>query len=160
MRLINLIYVNISVQILYVLSNILHMNVYNISLIMHKKYDMQLELCSLKNIQTLADRPMPTMVLHSKNPLWRDDAKESCGPVGYIKEPFLIQKNPMPSKEPPVAQKNPKGSLNAAKEPSFLRVYDPNGPSAFSSNTLAIYCRHLTSCHIWSQLPRKKVFFM
>ena len=48
MRLINLIYVNISVQILYVLSNILHMNLYNISLIMHQKYDMQLELCSLK----------------------------------------------------------------------------------------------------------------
>ena len=122
MRFINLIYVNISIQILYVLSNILHMNVYNISLIMHQKYDMQLELCSLKNIQTLADRPMPTMVLHLKNPLWRDDAKEPSGPVGYIKEPFLIQKNPTPSKEPPVAQKNPKGSLNAAKEPSFLRV--------------------------------------
>ena len=49
MRLINLIYVNISVQILYVLSNILHMNLYNISFIMHQKYDMQLELCSLKN---------------------------------------------------------------------------------------------------------------
>ena len=90
---------------------------------MHQKYDMQLELCSLKNIQTLADRHIPTMVLHSKNPLWRDDAKEPSGPVGYIKEPFLIQKNPMPSKEPPVTQKNPKGSLSAAKEPSFLRVY-------------------------------------
>ena len=38
-------YVNISVQIVYVLSNILHMNLYNISLIMHQKYDMQLELC-------------------------------------------------------------------------------------------------------------------
>ena len=48
MRLINLIYVNISVQIVYVLSNILHMNLYNISLIMYQKYDMQLELCSLK----------------------------------------------------------------------------------------------------------------
>ena len=36
----------------------------------------------------------------------------------------------------------------------------PNGPNALSSNTLAIYCRHLTSCHIWSQLPRHNVFFM
>ena len=44
MRLINLIHVNISVQILHVLSNILHMKLYNISLIMHQKY----ELCSLK----------------------------------------------------------------------------------------------------------------
>ena len=41
----------------------------------------------------------------------------SYGPVGYIKEPFLIQKNPTPSKEPPVSQKNPKGSLSAPKEP-------------------------------------------
>ena len=42
-------YVNILFQIVYVLSNILHMNVYNIRLIMYQKYDMQLELCSLKN---------------------------------------------------------------------------------------------------------------
>ena len=48
-RLINLICVNILFQILYVLSNILHMNLCNISLIMHQKYDMQLELCSLQN---------------------------------------------------------------------------------------------------------------
>ena len=34
-----------------------------------------------------------------------------------------MQKNPTLSKEPPVSQKNPKGSLSAAKEPSFLRVY-------------------------------------
>ena len=68
------------------------------------------------------------MVLHSKNPLSGDDAKEPYGPVGYTKEPSLMQKNPMPSKEPPVSQKNPKGSLSAAKEPSFLRVYDrPRG---------------------------------
>ena len=62
------------------------------------------------------------MVLHSNNPLWGDDAKEPSGAVVHIKEPFLIQKNPTPSKEPPVSQKNPKGSLSAAKEPSFLRV--------------------------------------
>ena len=35
-----------------------------------------------------------------------------------------------------------------------------NGPNAFSSNTLAIYCKNLTSCHIWSQLPPNKLFFM
>ena len=60
------------------------------------------------------------MVLHSKNPLSGDDAKEPLGHVGYTKEPSLMQKNPMPSKEPPVSQKNPKGSLSAAKEPSFV----------------------------------------
>ena len=59
------------------------------------------------------------MVLHAKNPLRHDDAKEPSGPVGYIKEPFLIQKNPTPSKEPLVSQKNPKGYLSVAKEPYF-----------------------------------------
>ena len=76
-----------------------------------------------KIIPTLAGRYTPTLVLHPKNPLCHDDAKEPSRPVGYIKEPFLIQKNPTPSKEPLVSQKNHRGSLRAAKEPSFLRVY-------------------------------------
>ena len=72
---------------------------------------------------TLAGRYTPTLVLHPKNPLCHDDAKEPSRHVGYIKEPFLIQKNPTPSKEPLVSQKNHRGSLRAANEPSFLRVY-------------------------------------
>ena len=43
--------------------------------------------------------------------------------VGYIKELFLIQNNPTSSKESLVSQTNHRGSLSAAKEPSFLRVY-------------------------------------
>ena len=87
------------------------------------KYNMQQELVDYKIIPTLAERKTPTLVLHSENPLCHDDAKEPSRPVGYIKEPFLIQKNPTPSKEPLVSQKNHRGSLRAAKEPSFLRVY-------------------------------------
>ena len=65
-------------------------------------------------IPTLAERHIPTLALHSKNPLCHDDAKEPSRPVGYIKEPCLIQKNPTPSKEPLISQKNRRGSLRAA----------------------------------------------
>ena len=49
--------------------------------------------------------------------------KEPSGPVGYIKEAFLIPKNPTPSKEPHDSPKNPKGYLSTFKDPLFLRVY-------------------------------------
>ena len=67
----------------------------------------QQEISLLKTIPIWGERHTPTMVLHAKNPLWHDDTKEPSRPVGYIKEPFLIQKNPTRSKEPLVSKKNP-----------------------------------------------------
>ena len=42
----------------------------------------------------------------------------------------------------------------------IFSTYDPMVLTPFLQTLWPFYCRNLTSCHIWSQLPPNKVFFM